>query len=73
MDKKRKTYQPDEKFGFTGIEGVSLITGWSKSSIYKNCAKKFLPHYKIGGKVIFKIEEIISFIENGKCEVAVYK
>ena len=68
MTTKRKTYQPDERFGYTGIEGVSSITGWSKSSIYKGVAKRTLPHYKVGGKVIYKIEEIYSFIEDCKCE-----
>ena len=49
---------------FTNIEGASKITGLSKSKIYKLTAKRELPHYKPCGKLIFKIPDLIAWIES---------
>jgi hypothetical protein len=65
----RKIYTPDEKYGYTGIDGASLITGYSKSSLYKMTSKCILPHIRLGGKLIFKIDELVQFIEQNRVSV----
>lgn len=57
----------DEKFGYTDLNGAVRITGLSKSKLYKLSANLEIPHYKpTGGKLIFKIQELLDFIEAGK-------
>lgn len=36
----------------------------SKSSIYKKCASKTIPHLKFEGKLIFESKELITWVEN---------
>ena len=56
----------DPKYGFTDIEGASAILGLSKSKVYKACAQFELPFYKPAGRLIFKISELLAWIEAGK-------
>lgn len=45
------------------IDEVCLITGMSKSHIYKLTAKQLIPHYKPNGKnIYFKKEEIENWL-----------
>ena len=54
----------DENFGFTDLSGAARITGLSKSALYKLTATQCIRCYKPSGKLIFKICELISWIEN---------
>lgn len=59
----RKKNSPDPRFGYTDLQGVSMITGLSYSSLYKLVALGKIPVYKPSGQLIFKIEEIKVWIE----------
>jgi len=48
------------------IEKLSELTGWSKSSIYKKCSLRILPHSKVGKELRFNMEEINKYIESKK-------
>jgi excisionase family DNA binding protein len=37
----------------------------SLSKIYKMTSVKSIPHYKVGGKILFKSQELIDFVEGG--------
>jgi hypothetical protein len=59
----RSHTQIDESFGFTSLIGAQRITGLSKSALYKLTALGKIPVYKPSGKLIFKISELINWIE----------
>jgi hypothetical protein len=68
MTLTKPKFQPDERYGYTGISGAVSITGWSKSSIYKATAKCEIPHFKLGRKLVFKISDLLDFIEQHKID-----
>ena len=37
----------------------------SSSKLYKMTMQKSIPHYKCGGKVLFKVNELMDFVERG--------
>lgn len=53
---------------YISIETVSQITGISKSRLYKLSAAGALPVYKPTGKLLFKREEILAWIEESRIE-----
>ena len=59
-------YSPHEKFGLVDINGVSGMLGISKSSLYKMTMRNELPFYKVGGKLLFKVEQIMAWLEEKK-------
>ena len=59
---------PDEKFGFVNVERACEILGVSKSWLYKATSRCILPHFKIGNKLLFKIDELLKFIETNRTE-----
>lgn len=60
---------PDERFGYTDIQGASRISGLSISTIYKLVASRKIPHYKPTGRLLFKIVELEQWIEQSHCAV----
>jgi excisionase family DNA binding protein len=67
MEKVRKQMNsPDERYGYTDLTGAERVTGLSKSSIYKMTSSRKLKFYKPTGKLLFKISELVEFIENSK-------
>lgn len=66
IEKIRPRLKPDESYGFTDIEGAMRITGLSASAIYKMTARLELPFYKPAGKLLFKISELVNWIELSK-------
>lgn len=64
--RKKPRLKPDESYGFTDIEGAMRITGLSASAIYKLTARVELPFYKPAGKLLFKISELVDWIELSK-------
>ena len=62
----KQKYSPNEKFGFTDLDGASAITGWSKSSLYKAVSKGVIAFYKPNGRLLFKIDELIKWIEKSR-------
>lgn len=64
--KRKPRLKPDESYGFTDIEGAMRITGLSASAIYKMTARLELPFYKPAGKLLFKISELVNWIELSK-------
>ena len=45
------------------IDEVTKFTGLSKSWIYKETAKKSIPHHKMGKRLIFLRSEILAWLE----------
>ena len=45
-----------------GIEETALFTGFSVRGIYEMTSKKRIPHYKQGGRVFFKKEELVAWM-----------
>jgi len=49
---------------FMNIEQASEFLGISKSTLYKKSMKNLIPKYRPGnGKLLFKTEDLIKFIE----------
>jgi len=44
---------------------ASELLRMSLSKLYKMTMNKTIPHYKCGGKVLFKTQELIDFVEKG--------
>ena len=66
MENRRKVYAPDEKFGLTDVIGLEKMLGISRSSLYKMTMRNELPFYKVGGKLLFKVEQITAWLEDKK-------
>ena len=47
------------------IKEASELLRMSKSKLYKMTMGKSIPHYKCGGKVLFKTQELMDFVEKG--------
>jgi excisionase family DNA binding protein len=70
MEIKKNSYRPNQRFGFTDLAGASEITGLSKSSLYKLCSQRKVPHYKpTNGRLLFKVEELLAWIEQSALQV----
>ena len=59
---------PDEKFGFVNADRACQILGVSKSWLYKATSRCTLKHFKIGNKLLFKIDELLEFVEANRTE-----
>lgn len=55
---------------YIGIKDVSRITGLSKSKLYKLTALGLIPHYKPTGKLLFKQQEVIEWVEKSKYAIS---
>jgi excisionase family DNA binding protein len=44
---------------------ASELLRMSLSKLYKMTMSKSIPHYKCGGKVLFKKQELMDFVEKG--------
>jgi len=66
MEKRRRTYTTDEKFGLIDVVGLEKMLGISRSSLYKMTMRNELPFYKVGGKLLFKVEQITAWLEDKK-------
>ena len=51
------------------INEVSILTGISKSTIYKLTSQHKIPHYKRVKQLMFDKKEILEWIKEGKIEV----
>jgi excisionase family DNA binding protein len=60
---------PDEKFGYVNGERACEILGVSKSWLYKATSRCTIKHFKIGNKLMFKIDELLKYIEDNRIEV----
>lgn len=65
---KKRDYKPDIRFGFVDVEDACNIIGVSPSWVYKATATRKLTHYKVGGRLLFKISDLIDFVEKNKQE-----
>lgn len=68
-DEIRSIPQPKKVKPFLCLSEACELTGLSKSSIYRLTSEKQIPHIKRGGKLLFKREEIIKWIESAKQNV----
>lgn len=49
-----------------GIEEAALFTGYTVRGIYEMTSKKRIPHYKQGGRVFFKKDELVDWMTEQK-------
>ena len=47
------------------VKEASDMLRMSTSKLYKMTMQKSIPHYKCGGKVLFKTQELMDFVEKG--------
>lgn len=47
------------------VNEASKLLRMSKSKLYKMTMNKTIPHYKCGGSVLFKPQELMDFVEKG--------
>ncbi len=47
------------------VKEASNMLRMSTSKLYKMTMQKTIPHYKCGGKVLFKTKELMDFVEKG--------
>ena len=59
----------DENFGFVNLERACQILGMSRSWLYKATSRCEIPHYKIGSKLVFKIDELLKFMEGNRNQI----
>ena len=64
-----KNYKPDKQFGLVDVDDASAILGKSKSWLYKATSRCTLKHFKIGNKLLFKIDELLEFVEANRTEI----
>jgi len=50
---------------FLNVELASVFLSVSTSFIYKNA--KYMPHHKLGGKILFCPEELTEYVKGSKC------
>ena len=48
------------------ILAASKFLGMAKQTIYQLVSEREIPHYKRSGKLYFKVEELIKWVEDGK-------
>ncbi|MGN6804056.1 MAG: helix-turn-helix domain-containing protein [Ginsengibacter sp.] len=51
---------------FITVKDASLLTKYSPPSIYRLCKQKEIPHHKQGNKILFKKDELISWLNDGR-------
>lgn len=51
---------------FLDVKGVCNHTSLSKSTIYKKVAADEIPHYKVGAKILFDVDEINRWVKGCK-------
>lgn len=61
-----KTKQEQEEEDLKNIDEISLLTGYTKKTIYGYCQKNQIPHYKKNGRLFFFKSEIIDWIKSDK-------
>jgi hypothetical protein len=65
----KKNYKPDKQFGLVDVDDASALLGKSKSWLYKSTSLCIIPHFKIGNKLLFKIDELLKFVEANRTEI----
>jgi len=55
------------------IKDASKLLCISSSKIYKLTMAKAIPFYKVGGTILFKKEELVSFVESTAIKVNQYE
>ncbi len=58
---------------YCNIKTLSECTGIKKSTLYNWVHEKKIPHYKVYGRLLFKLEEMIEFIESKRIEATDYE
>jgi excisionase family DNA binding protein len=51
---------------YLSLEETAAYLSYQKSSLYQFTSKNLIPHYKIRGKILFKITELNEFIESNR-------
>jgi predicted DNA-binding transcriptional regulator AlpA len=66
MDQKYYVMKQLFNIRIWSIDDVSLITGFSKGTIYNKTSRREIPFRKRGKRLFFISDEIINWIEEGE-------
>lgn len=66
MDQKYYAMKQLFNIRIWSIDDVSLITGFSKGTIYNKTSRREIPFRKRGKRLFFISDEIINWIEEGE-------
>ncbi len=66
MDQKYYNMKQLFNIRIWSIDDVSLITGFSKGTIYNKTSRREIPFRKRGKRLFFISDEIINWIEEGE-------
>jgi excisionase family DNA binding protein len=61
----------DEIYEFVNVEIACKILNVSKSWLYKATSSRRLKHYKIGGKILFNINELNDYLLSQRVEAVI--
>jgi hypothetical protein len=67
--KRNQKYEPNQQFGYTGVNGAAAIMGISLSKLYKLSSACKIKHCKLDGKLIFKISDLLEYIESKRIPI----
>ncbi|WKZ68391.1 MAG: helix-turn-helix domain-containing protein [Melioribacteraceae bacterium] len=57
---------PNQKESFLTVDEVSQLLRIQKSTVYKKCFLKEIPHYKIGSRTLFKESELMDQVNGNR-------
>ncbi len=69
MKEKKSSYKPNPFYGYLDLEEACALLGCSKSKLYKMVARREIPHFKVGRRVLFKADELHQYISTLRVEV----
>ena len=55
--------EQQNKTDFLGIQQIAATLGLSKHSIYKLCQAGELAHYKVGGSIRVRVEDLNNYLD----------
>ncbi len=72
---KSRTNEKPERKRWVGLSEAAKYVGRAERTIYKGTHKRTFPHSKVGGRLLFDLDELDAWIEAGRrrtvAEVAV--
>ncbi len=57
------------KDNYIGVEEAAKLLKLAKGTVYQKVHSRTIPHYKVGGRLYFDKEELLSMIRGGRVDV----
>lgn len=64
----KKVNKPNREFGLLDVEDAAEVLGKSISWLYKATSRCNIPHFRVGGKLIFKIDELLKYVQDNRID-----